>query len=121
MTCRRRTVAAALILAAAGSLGWNPVETRDGPPLRWDVSAPVVWNPDSGSLGLVDNAEAVAMLADGFAEWGSQPTAAISFAQGPPIVDGEGAAVDVDSVNVLDIVELDNDQNPVIFDNEQEI
>ena len=44
-----------MLATTTAALGWNPVEYRQEPPIRWDVTSPVVWNPDSGSFGLLDN------------------------------------------------------------------
>ena len=108
-------------LLVSPALGWNPVEFREQAPLRWDTSSTVEWNPDSGSFGLLDNLQITSLIRDGFDVWEAVPTATISFHRGGPIVDAGGSAVDVTAANYIEILDLDNGQNPVVYDNEQEI
>lgn len=108
-----------LLLLSSSSLAWSPISPTA--PV-WSGSAPVVvWNPDAGPLGLLDNAQAIAEAQAAFSEWQSVATATIAYAQGPAVVDATGQSVDVDVTNFAQIVALDNGQNPIIFDAGREI
>jgi hypothetical protein len=114
-----RTLALVLALPA---LGWNPLVTDNGAPLRWDTAAPVVWNPDGGPLGKLTNAQAVVMVAGELQKWEDVGTSVIDYVQGSQIVDpNTGQPTDVTSANYNDVVNADNGQNPIIFDNDRDI
>ena len=115
---KRATVVVALILGVA-TLGWNPLFPPTS--FRWSTAGPVVWNPDGGPLGMLTNGEAVSDIAAAFDTWQNVGTASITFTQGPQIVNGSGTPVDVTSANYAQIVNLNNGQNPIIFDNDRDI
>jgi hypothetical protein len=111
----------AALAAGLVSVGWNPMTYRAAPPLRWSSGAPVVWNPDGGPLGTLTAVDAAERAAEAFAKWQEVPTATIAFAQGVPIRDAQGVAVDVTAANYAEILGLDNGQNPIIYDNDRQI
>ena len=69
-----------LALAVLLALGAMPMARAAGPlivngagvPLVWTAN-PVPFNPDRGSLGAIDNATAVGMVASDFGVWASVP------------------------------------------------
>ncbi len=108
------------LLVGASAIAWNP---RFPPTTyRFDIGGgSVAWHPDGGTLGGLSNAEAVTLLDDAFGRWNAVAGASIDYTQGPQIVDGSATPVDVTAANYATIIELDNGQNPIIFDNDREI
>jgi len=52
-------------------------------PFTWPAGGTnIPWNPDQGGLGLLNNAQAVATTAAGFAEWEADPTATATYTMG---------------------------------------
>ena len=71
----------ALLTVPGIALAGGPLlYTASGDPILWDVSQPVPFNPDQGSLGLLSHAEAVQFVQDAFSHWQAIPTSSISFA-----------------------------------------
>jgi hypothetical protein len=120
MSSRRWTLIAILVCALL-ALGWNPAIRRDGGPLRWNTLNPIIWNPDKGKLGKLNSVQAIQMVQDSFDEWQAVATSTLAYLEGPLIVDGSGGTVDVTSANYSEVINLDNGQNPIIFDNDREI
>ncbi len=110
---------AALPAAAGGPRAVNGV----GQPMTWDTAGPVVYNPDPGALGLLSNAQARALLASAFAEWGSLP-AAIEFAEGA-VLPSDVNAVGIPFTNpshYQNFYRVPGDgRSPVIFDTDGSI
>ena len=68
----RAACAAALALAVAPALAGGARSVNGlGQPMAWPAGAPVVYNPDQGSLGVLSNADARTLVAQAFAEWES--------------------------------------------------
>jgi hypothetical protein len=122
---RRAWIACGLVVGtfcAGAALAWNPLSLTNGAPKRWDTSGPVVWNPDGGPLGKLNNADAVAMSADAFDVWENVTTSVLDFEQGGQIIDpNTGNPTDVTSANYNDVINADNGQNPIIYDNDRDI
>ena len=53
--------------------------TKTGAPYVWATSQPVTFTPDQGPLGVLSNADAVALTSDLFRIWEAVPTARIRF------------------------------------------
>ena len=104
------------------ALAWNPLGLEAGGPWRWDTTSAVVWNPDGGPLGQLGNATANTWVADAFGNWQAVTTAVISYSQGGQIIDpNTGNPTDVTSANYNDVINADNGQNPIIYDNDRDI
>ncbi len=85
-----------------------------GAPLVW--SGPVPWNPDRGTLGVLDNAAAVELVDSTLAAWEAVATADVSFVAGAPL------AADVTAANVSGYVGVCGDGiSPVVFDTDGSI
>ena len=86
-----------------------------GDPLVWNV-IPVPFNPDRGTLGVLDNAAAVQAVADDFAVWAAVPTASISYTNAGLL------PVDVTAKNYLSYLGVCGDGlSPIIFDTDGSI
>ncbi|UCF68696.1 MAG: hypothetical protein JSV80_05255 [Acidobacteriota bacterium] len=118
----RVTLLVMVAMLAAPVLAWNPLVRRSNGSLRRDTASAVVWNPDGGTLGKLSNAAAVQMVVDEIGKWQAVPIAVISYAQGGQIIDPDtGSPTDVTSANYNDVMNADNGQNPIIFDNDRDI
>ncbi len=93
-----------------------------GQPMKWDTAGPIVYHPDSGPLGLLDNASARTLLSQAFAEWST--IGVVSFVEGAPLP-GDVDAVGVPAGNgnhYLTFWGTDGDGlSPVIFDHDGSI
>ncbi len=100
------------IANAAGPLLVN----ENGAPVLWDISQPVPFTPDQGSLGLLSNAEATQITRELFQLWEDVSTASITFQE-------EGQLTqDITGDNVLTFFnDLTPDTNPIIFDDDGSI
>lgn len=114
MSTIRKTFASALCLLFMTSASWagGPLAVFEptGEPFRWDTSAPVVWNPDQGGLGLLTNAQAIGFTSALFQTWEDIPTANIEYAAGTTL------PVDVDTIGELLAVFDDPSVTPIVFD-----
>jgi hypothetical protein len=94
------------LAAAAGPL----VVSGAGEPLAWGPG-PVPWNADLGTLGVLDNASAVALVGASFDVWGAVPDSAISFAAGAAL------PFDVTAATVAGMLDICGDGlSPIVFD-----
>ncbi len=111
------------LLAVSAAQAWNPASLdSNDQPLRWGTGVPVIWNPDGGGLGKLTNAQATTWIADELAKWQAVGTASLNYTQGVQIIDpGTGMSTDVTSANYSDVINTDNGQNPIIYDNDRDI
>ncbi|HEX4965229.1 MAG TPA: hypothetical protein VF173_30750 [Thermoanaerobaculia bacterium] len=79
-------LAAGLCLASAAFAG-GPLELcNPGQPFLWpNGGTNIPFNPDQGNLGPLTNAQAVALVASAFQQWGNVPTASTTYLQGAPL------------------------------------
>ena len=107
-----------LVLAVLLAVGATPIARAAGPlivngagvPLVWTAN-PVPFNPDRGSLGAIDNATAVGMVANDFGVWASVPTASIAFGNAGAL------PVDVTAANYTAYLgQCGDGLSPIIFD-----
>lgn len=97
---------------AAGALLVNGM----GQPLRWDTTKPVPFNPDQGPLGLLENAEAVALITRSLGVWGDVATSVITFE------DTGALPFDVTASNFRDVIlACNNGLSPIVFDTDGSI
>ncbi|MFQ5718934.1 MAG: dockerin type I domain-containing protein [Acidobacteriota bacterium] len=79
----------ALLALAAGTgavrAGGAFLVNGNGEPLVWDTTAPIVFNPDQGPLGQLDESAARQLVMNAFNVWGSVRTSSVSFAPGEPL------------------------------------
>jgi len=86
-----------------------------GQPLVWST-LPIPYNPDAGTLGVLDNASARQFVSDRFATWSAVSTSNISF------TDAGQLPTDVTAANVgLYLGICDDHLNPIIFDTDGSI
>lgn len=111
-----------LVLAVTTALAWNPVGRRLDAPLRWDTASAVNWSYDGGSLGKWPNALAEAEVQAAFDLWEGVPTASITYSNRGQIVHPvTGLPIDVTSATFGVVVNANDGQNPIIFDNNLDI
>jgi len=74
-------VAVSSLVFASSSMAAGPLAMcNSGQPFVWPAGgANVPFNPDQGSLGVLDNTQAVQAVADAFQAWQDVPTATISY------------------------------------------
>jgi hypothetical protein len=84
-------------LVPATALAAGPLDIcRTGEPFRWpNGGVNIPWNPDQNELGPLSNAQAIALVGQGFAAWDAIPTATTTYLQGALL------PVDVDVTNFL--------------------
>ena len=138
-----RTVAAAALMIATAS--WyaeagGPLFVLNNTPILWAnrvvTGGPlnsstvtidargrrnVIYHVDGGTLGPLQNAQAVRFTDRIFGEFSNIPTSAIRFVNGGQIRDPEtGQPVDVNATNIGKFLDGDNPtfQNPIIFDSD---
>jgi Tol biopolymer transport system component len=76
-------IAVLLVIAGSRSFGGGALNVDGaGAPMAWGTASAVVYNPDKGGLGTLNNAQADALLADAFSRWQSAPFTAITFSAG---------------------------------------
>lgn len=117
---RRVSVVLLLIMPIFGASvrAGNPLFARDDAPLRWDTSGAVTWNPDGGKLGAWNTATAANEVEAAFDMWEAVPTAVITFQRGSQITNpSTGLPTDVTSANFAAVLNANNGENPVIYDN----
>jgi len=72
----------ALALAGGAARAGGPlVVTTDGVPVGWDTTSPIPYHTDLGTLGVLSNASATAMVDRLFGTWAGLPTVTIRFAR----------------------------------------
>ena len=90
------------------------IVTKSGTSYVWDNRQPIPFNPDQGPLGMLDNADAVALVEEAFDAWATDaiPTASLGF------VNAGFLPKDVDTVGELDQYngKDNNGVNAIIFD-----
>lgn len=93
--------AVALFCLAAPVFAAGPLDVcNPGQPFRWPAGGTnIPFNPDQGNLGPLTNAQAVALVADAFQQWGDIPTASTTYLQGAALPE------DVDETNFLPYLE----------------
>lgn len=89
--------AAALLCLAAPAFAAGPLAVCNaGQPYLWpNGGVNIPFNPDQGGLGPLTNAQAIALVASSFQQWGNIPTASTTYLQGAPL------PVDVDETNFV--------------------
>ncbi|MFQ6113142.1 MAG: hypothetical protein ACE5NG_03520 [bacterium] len=97
-----------LLIASSLFAGGPLVVNGAGEPLLW--SSPVAYTADQGTLGSLNNAEAVALVNSLFQVWQDVPTSSISFTQAGLL------SVDVDSSNFESFIGVSDGISPIIFD-----
>ncbi|MFZ5876659.1 MAG: PKD domain-containing protein [Nitrospirota bacterium] len=109
-------VAIALSLAAVPADAGGPLNVRsDGTPYVWSTASPVQYWVDGGSLGLWNNATALANVQQAFNRWGPDvPTSALTFSHAGGLP-GDGDVNTVAEFNALDGV-CNDGVSAVIFD-----
>jgi hypothetical protein len=130
---------AACGLFAAGTRAGGPLVVVNNRPVIWsrspvtgppplssqtvDAEGRVLYRVDSGPLGPLTNAEAVALVDRIFGLYNDVPTASIEFVNAGPIRNpSDGEAVDVTDRNVGRFLGDDPTfQNPIIFDHDGQI
>src|SRR5581483_1001162 len=113
----RFALAGVLLVALAGVAGAEgPLLVNGaGDPLVW-TTIPVPFNADRGTLGALDNATAIAHVAQNFGVWAAVPTASISAANAGAL------PVDVTAANYTSYLGVCNDGlSPIIFDTDGSI
>jgi hypothetical protein len=135
-----RLAVAFVLMAAAGSLVYagGPLLINNGQPIIWpktevrggplntqtvDTNGIVQYRVDSGPLGTLSNAQAVAMADRIFSLYNAIPTSTIRFHNAGPILDpATGAPVDVNGSNMGKFIgRTPTFQNPIIFDSDGKI
>lgn len=87
--------AAALLCLATPAFAAGPLFVcKPGQPFLWpNGGTNIPFNPDQGGLGPLTNAQAIALVANSFQQWGNIPTASTTYLQGATL------PVDVDETN----------------------
>jgi len=114
---RRAALAAcALVLVRAiAAHGAGAISVNgQGVPFHW-ASSPILYSPDRGRLGALDNAAATAFVASTFGIWQAVPSASIRFASAGPL------PVDVKASNYDDFLGRCDGLSPIIFDDDGSI
>ncbi len=104
-----------VVLPAGGHAAGPLIVNGAGTPLVWTASA-VPFNPDQGSLGLLDNAGAVVAVTANFDVWAAVPTSTITYTNAGTL------PVDVTADDVFDYLGVCGDGfSPIIFDTDGSI
>ncbi len=92
----------------------GPFEVNnDGIPRVWDTRSPVSFHTDQGSLGLLNNEEAVALVQAAFQVWEEVPSASVTFTPAGKL------PIDVVGENVFEVVDVVGDGiSPIVFDHD---
>lgn len=127
-------LALALIMGTADAGGPNSINEETGRPVLWarsevrggalnsrtvDADGRVLYRVDSGPLGTIPNAEAVALADHIFGLYSNIPGSTLDFVNAGPILDpATGQPVDVNGSNFGKFLSSNNPtfQNPIIFD-----
>ncbi len=89
----------------------------DGQPFVWDNSHSIQYRVDTGTLGALSNASAVADLSNAFATWTHVPTVALTTANAGPILGAtNGHVSSVADFNAVVGSCNNGEQSPMIFD-----
>ena len=104
----------ALLLTSHASFAGGPFFiNNDGEPQVWSTTQPVPFHTDLGPLGLLTNAEAIALVEEAFQVWEDVPSASISFAAAGSL------PVDVTGSNFFDVLDVRGDGiSPIVFDHD---
>ena len=95
----------------------SPAFGVDGQPFVWNNSQPIQYRVDTGTLGTLSNATALADLAKAFATWTQVPTASLSVANAGPILNAaNGHVATVSDFNAVYASCNAGQQSPMIFD-----
>ncbi|MCP3980189.1 MAG: hypothetical protein GY716_12865 [bacterium] len=122
MIRRGLTIVLCSALLATSALAWAPVDRRIDGPLRWDTTNPVPWSHDGGKLGIWGNPTAVAEVQGAFNVWDNVTTAGIDYAsQGQILHPTTLLPIDVTSATYSLVVNANDGQNPIVFDNNSDI
>lgn len=109
-----------LIIAPTRSVfsGGYLIVTNTGIPYKWNPNLAVPFNPDKGTLGLLNNADAVSFVSDNFNLWSTSniPTSSLTFSNAGAL------PVDVNNVSTYNQYESTPDGiSPIIFDTDGSI
>jgi len=91
----KSVIAISSLVFASSSMAAGPLATcNPGQPFLWPAGgANVPFNPDQGSLGILDNAQATQAVADAFQAWQDVPSSSITYTNAGQL------SVDVDVTN----------------------
>ena len=93
-----------------------------GQPLVWNSAAPIVYNPETGPLGILTNAQARTLVSQAFATWSA--ATGLTFVQGPLIpydVNATGTPT-TSPAHYKNFWRVDGDgRSPVLFDSDGKI
>ena len=118
MTVQRLCLSIFCLLLPSWAAAGGPWLIRDGNPLRWRATSPIVLNLDLGGLGELTQAEAEDLVQFAVDQWTGVATASVELSIGAPLsADIEG----LDEVAFNDFVTTSDGTNPVIFDATGEI
>ncbi|HIC05103.1 MAG TPA: hypothetical protein EYO65_06245 [Nitrospirales bacterium] len=104
----------ALLLSSHASFAGGPfVIDSAGQPAVWSTAHSVPFHTDLGPLGLLTNAEAIALVEEALQVWEDVPSSSITFAAAGSL------PFDVTGSNVFDILDVLGDGiSPVVFDHD---
>tara|TARA_B100000315_G_C14594085_1_gene597661 strand:- start:3174 stop:5105 length:1932 start_codon:yes stop_codon:yes gene_type:complete len=104
----------ALLCSFGLAVGGGPfVINTEGEPQVWNTTQPIPFHTDLGPLGLLTNAEAVALVEEALQVWEAVPSSSVSFTAAGSL------PVNVTGSNVFSILGIAGDGiSPIIFDHD---
>lgn len=114
---RTRFLALTLFLCLPSVAGGPRSVNGLGQPLAWNAAAPILYNPETGTLGILTNAQARALVSQAFSVWAA--ATGLTFTEGSAIphdVDGIGIPA-THPAHYKNFWRVDGDGiSPVLFD-----